>query len=127
MTQLALAYDPGYRSEAAYARVLAAVVDIVARVGLKEAAHALDAQPSVLSHALAGRDRHTVRAEWLPYFLAHDTDGALIRALADCGDWEVSRRVELTPAQRLERIERALASLPESVQAALYRDAGVRR
>ena len=126
-TQLSLAYDDRWRHPGEWARVMTEAKRVVDDIGLKQAAFDLDIQPSLLSHAVAERERHYLRAEWLIYLVRKDESGKLLAALADVGGWELSRRIELTSDQRLDRLESALRRLPDGVIDAIYRDAGVRR
>lgn len=124
VTQLALRYDDRFARSEAWAGILTEIVRIVGIVGLKQAAFDLDAQPSQLAHALAERDRHYLRAEWLPYFLGKAPDAALARALAACSGLEVAPRRELTPAEKLDRIVRVLEQSGPA-GAAILEEAGV--
>jgi len=128
VSQIELRYDDRWQRSERWPAVLDAIAGIVVRLGLKQVAGDLDVGPSVLSNALRERDRHALRMEWLPHLLAHDHDGALSRALMACTDrWDVTPRVELTPAQENARLRGAIDALPEAVRDALYSGAGVRR
>jgi hypothetical protein len=75
----------------------------------KQVAYDLDVSPSQLSHALAERDRH-IPMKWIIYFVERSRHGAKIAAyLAALSGHELTPRRELTPEERLERIERAIA------------------
>lgn len=125
VTQLALRYDDRYVRGASWGGILDEINRIVGIVGLKQAAYDLDAQPSQLAHALAERDRHYIRAEWLPYFLAKAPDAALAEALAACSGLDVAPRRELTPAEKLDRVVRVLEQSGPA-GAAVLAEAGIK-
>lgn len=84
----------------------------IGAVGLKDAAYRLDVSPSLLSDALAERDRKGVRLEWLPaIILAAPEENALaiIGALARLRRFEVSRSKRvLSDAEKLEALREKL-------------------
>lgn len=106
--QLPLRYNDRYRSLEAWQALLAEINTIVATIGLKQVAYDLDEQPSVICKALAERERHAVKAEWLPYLIEHSHSSHVIELLAGLRDLDVKPRVELSPAERLSRLDRAL-------------------
>jgi hypothetical protein len=106
--------------------ILPEIQRIVSFIGLKQAAFDLDAKPSALSHALAERERHYVRAEWIPYFLAKAPDDALADKLAAIRGLETARPAALTPEQKLNKIEQALERMPAGIAAAIWKEAGLK-
>lgn len=109
--QLALIGDDGESTDPYYAavweRMRALLSDVVAVVGVKKAAGDLDTSPSTLKHALAGRDRHHMRLEWLPYLLDKAPSTELIALLASVCNMDVAPKKTLTPAERLAKAEAA--------------------
>ncbi len=82
---------------------------IVSEIGLKTVAFDLDLQPSLLAHALAGRERHFMRLDWLPYFVSKAKTPRLVAVLANLCGLELKPRTELTPTEKLTRVEQVLA------------------
>lgn len=103
--------DP--QTGAAWSRLLEAIREAVVVITPKELAYRLDIQPSYLSEALAGRDRKGVRAEWLPTILAMAPDAlrhSILAELAAPLGFEVVRRQDLSPEERLARLEQRIAT-----------------
>lgn len=99
---------PSDQARATWRRMLDVLRAVIARLGLKEVAFACDVSASQLADALAERDRKGVRAEWLPVVLqlANEVEReALLSELAGGAGYVVERRVNLTPEQRIERLE----------------------
>lgn len=93
--------------------VLDALRDAIAVITPKELAYRLDIQPSYLSDALRGHDRKGLRAEWIPIILAMAPDSvraAILTAMAAPCGYEVVRRRDLTPEERLARLEQRITS-----------------
>lgn len=111
--QLGLRYDARYQSRELWDVLLSELRTIVDALGLKQVAYDLDVQPSVLAHALAERDRHYVRADWLPYLLEHAPSDRVVSLIAGWRGLEVKPRLVLTPEEKLRRIESALEAMPE--------------
>lgn len=88
---------------------------VIAHVGLQEAAHDLDVKPSMLAHAMAERERKYPRADWVVYCLIKDPGKGLAQALMDAPGLDVADRIELTPAQKVARLEQAVRSLGSDV------------
>lgn len=123
--QLALRYSPAWRASDAWPRVLEEVRRVVTEVTLKEAAHDLDTGPSYLANALAGRDRHYLRPEWLLYFVLKDPTTKLLEAIAGVASCDVKRREPITAAERGRRIEGALDTLDPDLAALVRKRAGL--
>lgn len=122
--QLLLHYEPGAYHAHHWRRVRAEMARVFAHVTLKQAAYDLDTTPSHISHAMNERDRKSPRAEWLVYCLTKAPDLDLARAVADTQGLEVSRRAQLTPEEKLDRLEGVLAeSLGPDLRAAILRKA----
>jgi hypothetical protein len=104
------------------------ILDEIRRVvnvrGLKEVAFDLDLRASHLAHALAYRERKGIRAEWLPYLVAHAPDTRLAAALVAPARLGVVPVCELTVEQKLDKLLRALEK-SGPVGAALLREAGL--
>lgn len=80
----------------------------VGALGLKDAAYRLDVSPSLLSDAIAERDRKGVRLAWLPaILLAAPEEHALsiLNALAKLRRFQIVRTHRpLTPEEKLEAL-----------------------
>lgn len=97
----------------AWSRVLDVLRDAIAVITPKELAFRLDIQPSYLSDALRGHDRKGIKAEWIPTILAMAPDAnrmAIVGELAAMCGLEVIRRKDLTPEERLARLEQRVAA-----------------
>jgi hypothetical protein len=123
--QLALHYMPAWRASDAWPRVLEEVMRVVAIVTLKEAAHDLDTSPSYLANALAQRDRHYLRPEWLLYFVLKDPTTRLLEAIAGVASCDVKRREPISDAERGRRLDSALDTLDPDLAALVRKRAGL--
>lgn len=110
--QLGLRYDSRYLAGEQWGRVLDAFAGVVREVGLKTAAYELDVQPSVLAHAIAERERHYVRAEWLVWAVAKARTPDLAEALVAPGGLTVKPKHKLSDAEYRQRLEAWLAANP---------------
>lgn len=119
--------DPYY--EAVWQRLLSLLNDVVTVVGVKVAAADLDTSPSVLKHALAARDRHYIKAEWLPYLIAKAPSDEIVELLASVRGLVVGEKRELTADEKLARLESAIEKhFSRAVREAIEKDAyGPRR
>jgi hypothetical protein len=98
--------------------------EVVAHVGVKETAFALDVAPSSLLHALDERERHHVRAEWLPFLITKAPNDDVVAYLAGLRGLDLAPRRLLTDGERLERLEDTLArTLGPDILRALYEKA----
>lgn len=77
--------------------------------GPKAVAGDFDVSPSYLNHCLNERERHNVPAKWLPHLIKIAKDDDLIAFMALLRDRKLGPRVELTPAQKLDRVLTALS------------------
>lgn len=68
--QLALRYSLDYRLEEAWARICDEFALVVHHVTPKAFCYAVDCQPSHLSHAMKGTERHHIQGKWLVYAIA---------------------------------------------------------
>jgi hypothetical protein len=84
--------------------------EAVSEIGIKQVCFDLDISPSQLAHALAGRDYHYVRAEWLPYLVAKARIAGPKIAKFFCSlcALDAVPRRELTAEEKLERLETSL-------------------
>lgn len=108
--QLALRLDGRDRRAAAVDALYDACGRAVSAVTHKEAAFALDTQPSYLSNALARRERNYLRLDWLPYFADVATDDDIVAVLAELRGMDVVARPTMTPAEELAALRAALAT-----------------
>lgn len=117
MSQLALRWSAPDRDRESWAHQLELLRLVVARVSLKEVAYRLDVEPSALANALAERDRHYVRASWLSALTElaaeHGLGEELGAALVAPAGLSVAQAAQMTPEQRLERIQGALLTMGE--------------
>lgn len=124
--QLPLRYDARWLNSEAWALVLIEAQRVLGDVGLKQAAYDLDVPPSMLAHAIAERDRHYLRGEWLLYFVAKDAeDGRLADAIAKAGGRETKPIGVLTDDVFRARVE-ALMTTDPAIGALLRMKAGLR-
>lgn len=89
-----------------FRRLLRTVVD---HIGLKQVAYDLDIAPSSLLHALDERDRHHVRASWLPYLVRKAPSDEVVTFLAGLRGLDVVPRKELTAEEKLEKLQETLS------------------
>lgn len=103
--------------------------DAVDHVGCKQAAYDLDVAPSALLHALDERDRHHVRAAWLPYLITQAPDDSAVEYLAALRGLECAPERRRSPAEELADLKAALTESlgPELRRAVLERAKGRRR
>jgi hypothetical protein len=111
--QLPLRYDPRFSCNEAWEGLLERVRSVVRHIGLKQVAYDLDVQPSVLAHALAERERHYLRMEWLPYFVTNDPGIELVEHIAAWRGLYVEPKHEITDEEWRARVEGALSTMPE--------------
>lgn len=83
--------------------------------GLKEVAYENDAKPSDMAHALAERDRHYFRGQWIVWLLRRSR--ALAQLAAEMHGEELSKKKPLTAEEKCKRYERELARLGEAGKA----------
>lgn len=100
-----------------WAAVLDAVSDIIRARGHKEVAYALDISGSDLSNMLAERNRTEFKLRHLPTLLRLRHNDDLPRAIARAAGLELAPARPLTAAERLERLEAALARAGAAGQA----------
>ena len=123
--QLALLGDDGASVDPYYSavwdRLRGLLADVVAVVGVKQAAGDLDTSPSQLKHALAARDRHHMRMEWLPYLIDKAPSDDVVALLASIRGLVVEPEKTLTPAERLAQAEdRAAKHLSPEIRALIF-------
>lgn len=94
-------------------KLLQSAVD---QIGLKQCAYDLDTSPSYLSNCLNERDRHHFPARWLPYLIINSKTDDLLKFLALVGGKSIGPRKQLTDAERVQKLEKAIASLGEPVK-----------
>lgn len=126
--QLAIEFGAQHRARALWQAIARHCRDIAEHVTIKELAYRCDVSPSLLSAALAERERNYLRAEWIPVFLIAANDlqrAALLSALAGTVGYQVSKARVLTPAERLaaleERVRRELGAVGERLIAEVDR------
>lgn len=113
--QIALQWSAEDRDKAVWVELLSILQEVVARASLKEVAYRLGTSDKALAHALAERDRHYVRAEWLPGLVElaaeHGLAEKLCTALVAPAKLLVVRSIPLTLEQRCARLEKIVDSL----------------
>lgn len=107
--QLDMRFDGSSRPESAWGLLLGLIRAVVDEAGLKQVAYDLDVSPSYLSHCLNERERNNVPAKWLPYFVMRAKTDDIVSFVALWRGLAVVPRKTLTPEQRLQRLEQALA------------------
>lgn len=127
MTQISLEFGPDARARECWTAVLLALRAAIDSIGHKDLAYRLDVAPSLLSEALAERERKHFQARWLPTILLLAPDPhrrAILDALAIHAGYEIQPRRVLTTAERLTRLEDALRSKLGKVGEDLLREVG---
>jgi hypothetical protein len=125
MNQLALEYGARWLTDEQWAELLEVADAVVKDLGLKQVAFDLDVAASSVANALAGRDRHAFHGRWLVYLVIKDPQRRVAHKLAEIGGGEFRARQELTPAEKLERLDIALAQLGPEVRDLVLRKAGL--
>lgn len=113
MMQEALDFGRPHRVATAYRRLLRTLSDAVDSIGLLQAAGACDARKSELADALNGRDGRYLRVEWLLAICdaaPPDFRARIIDALVCWQGLAVQPARELTPEERLARLEQRVAT-----------------
>jgi hypothetical protein len=100
--------DPYYVS--VWDRLLAYFNETVTVIGVKQAAADLDTSPSVLKHALCERERHEVKARWVPYLLRKAPNDEPAALLVSVRGLEICQQKTMTPEQELAALRAALAT-----------------
>lgn len=113
--QLPMRYDDESAATELWDYVLPALREAVDQLRLAQVAGQLNVTASQLAHALAGRDRKYVRAEWLLWVLANAPSPDLLRRVADLRNHDI---VEREPADAAE----LLAARMEAEEELLGRD-----
>lgn len=119
--QETLEFPEVYKAEETWPSVLEIVRQISVDVGRKTVADDLDLSRSVLDNILLDRDRHALKAKHLLYFLIKDRSGMLLQAMAGLVGAQVAPRKELSPEEKLDRLEKTLAdALGKDLRESLY-------
>lgn len=104
--------DPSV-ARTAWDRWLDVICDAIVVVTPKELSFALNVKGGYLQDAIVGRDRKGIRAEWIPTIMAMAPDANRLAIVGELGaphGIEAVRRKELTPEERLVRLEQRVAS-----------------
>lgn len=124
--QLPLGHDEReyYRHEAS--KLLKEIGRTISLIGTKEVAYQLHVTEAALTHAVGQRGRHYFRAEWLDYLLKMSPDLELARALCEPAGLVVERAPDMTPEEKLARLEATLGEhlgpdLRQAIYARAYR------
>jgi hypothetical protein len=110
--QLPLDYGAGYETAEDWETFRALLTGAIDAMGRKAVAYDLGLNVADLSNALAGRDRHPVKAEWLTHVLRHapkPNRAALAGFLAGLADHEARPVERLTPEEKVRRLETEIA------------------
>lgn len=128
-SQLDLEWSADYRHREWWLRILEVVRELVARASLKEVAFRLGVAPPALAHALAERDRHYPRMDWLPVLcdLAAELNMGerLANTIVAPIGFAAGPLQPMTPEQRLVLIEKALDRLGPALGALVRKEAGL--
>lgn len=106
--QLSLQLPAAYRGEEKWPEVLDAIRTVCTDLGRGEVVDLLDCSPSYLKNALVERDRHHLKAKELVKLVAADRAGVILRPLASLAGYELAPKRELTPEEKLDRLQRTL-------------------
>lgn len=128
-SQLDLEWSANYRHREWWLRILGVIRELVARASLKEVAFRLGVAPPALAHALAERDRHYPRMDWLPVLcdLAAELNMGerLTNTIVAPIGFAAGPLQPMTPEQRLALIEKALDRLGPALGALVRKEAGL--
>lgn len=128
-SQLDLEWSADYRHREWWLRILEVIRELVARASLKEVAFRLGVAPPALAHALAERDRHYPRMDWLPVLcdLAAELNMGerLANTIVAPIGFAAGPLQPMTPEQRLVLIEKALDRLGPALGALVRKEAGL--
>jgi len=111
--QMGLEFNDRWRDAQISASVRKEVRAVVEEVGVKVVAADLDHGHSTLSQKLEEHERHYLRLDELVAIMRRDSTGRILRTLANALGFEVTKRRELTAAEKLERIDSVLDQNPE--------------
>lgn len=116
--------DPGLESwnAAAWRKVLHAIGRMVAEhaSGPKYVADQIGVAHARLDHAIAERERHHVKAEWLPALVVLDEHALILRSLADLAGYDLVAKKPLDAEQELAALKAAIGDeLGPSMRATL--------
>ena len=107
-SQLGLFETVGVGHRAQWENFLGVLRDEVDRISVKKLAGEVDEKASVISNALAERDRHYFHAEWLVWVIANGPTNEVLAFLAALRGREVVAPEVLTPEEELVRMKQAL-------------------
>jgi hypothetical protein len=94
-------------------RWLDVILDAIVVITPKELSYRLNIKGGYLNDAIIGRDRKGVRAEWIPTIMAMAPDANRLAIVGELGaphGIEAVRRQNLTPEERLARLEQRVAT-----------------
>jgi hypothetical protein len=124
--QLPLRYDDAFADTEAWALTLEHAKRVVAALGLKEVAHRLNMQPSLLAHKLAERNGNHLSGPETQAVLTMSGDKKLAASFVAPGGFDVVEANPLTAEQKCARYESVIASMPEPIRAAFLKEAGLK-
>jgi hypothetical protein len=114
-SQLDLEWNGEQRHRVWWVRILDVIRELTHVASLKEVAYRLGVAPAALAHALAERDRHYPRMDWLPVLLEMAAEfcmaDKLARAIVGPAQLDVVAKQPLTPEQKLAKLTKLVASL----------------
>lgn len=114
--------DSGSNHRERWQRFLKEFSAEVDRISVKRLAGEVDEKASVISNAIAERDRHYVHAEWVVWVIANGPTNDLLRALADMRQHDIVPREVIPPEEELRRLKEAMAeSLSAEVREVIAR------
>src|SRR5690348_2740387 len=105
MSQLNLEFERAHR------RLIRAVDDAVAAIGLDVAAGACDARKQDICDALSGRENRHLRSEWVTAIANRAPEEhrrAIAAALVGPLGYEIAPKKQLTPEEEIARLRAAL-------------------
>lgn len=125
MSQLGIVWTGDSVAANDWHKILDEMGRVVSKVTLKEFAHANGVSSKDVSKALSHEDNGRYpRAEWLPYLVRKDPTQGLAEALVAPAGLGVTKPVQMTPEERLTRLEQALAeNLGPEIRRALFEKA----
>jgi hypothetical protein len=114
--------EPGVGHRAQWEKCLRIISEEVDRVGNKEIAGAFDEKASTISNALAERDRHYFRGEWLLWLIVNGPTDRVLRFLAACRGRIIADPEPLTDKEENDRRKKAAVKLFGVAGAAMIDD-----
>jgi hypothetical protein len=123
--QLALQFDARYRVEQVASAIRTLAGEEASRRGVKEIAYSLDMRPSEVCRDLHETDNREMGLRLLVFLALSEPDHSIAQVLAQACGLEARPAEKISDREYRQRMEVALASVPEGFAAELRKKAGV--